>query len=259
MKFLIWLLALFALATAVVLAADNTGYVLLVYPPWRVEVSLTLFVAGLVALVFVILLAIRTISATLRLPGQVRRFRAERLRAKQHAALMSALNAYFEGRLSTAEKSAEHAIELGDDTGITPIVAARAAHELRKYEKRDTYLALASDRAGATTMRLMSAAEFNLDQHHPVAALDALKALRAADSSRHVGALRLELRAQQQSGNWDAVLELTDQLSKRNGLDTVSIEQLRQQAWLEKLHRSKEIDTLHTAWKIIPVAARLHT
>ena len=44
MKFLIWLLVLFAAAVAVTLASHNSGYVLLAYPPYRVEMSLTLFV-----------------------------------------------------------------------------------------------------------------------------------------------------------------------------------------------------------------------
>ena len=44
MRFLVWLLALFALAAGVAVFARNPGYVLLVYPPWRVELSLTLFI-----------------------------------------------------------------------------------------------------------------------------------------------------------------------------------------------------------------------
>ena len=42
MKSLFWLLALFTAAVAVVLTAPNPGYVLLVYPPYRIEISLTL-------------------------------------------------------------------------------------------------------------------------------------------------------------------------------------------------------------------------
>jgi HemY protein len=34
MKFIFWLLALFAAAVALVLAAKNPGYVLVVYPPY---------------------------------------------------------------------------------------------------------------------------------------------------------------------------------------------------------------------------------
>ena len=48
MKGLFWVLALFALAVAVALGARlNDGYVLLVFPPWRAEVSLNLFVLAL--------------------------------------------------------------------------------------------------------------------------------------------------------------------------------------------------------------------
>ncbi len=50
MKFLLWLLGLFALAVVLVQAAHNPGYVLLVYPPYRIEMSLTLFVLLLLAL-----------------------------------------------------------------------------------------------------------------------------------------------------------------------------------------------------------------
>jgi HemY protein len=46
-KALFWLLALFALAVAVALGARyNDGYVLLVMPPWRAEISLNLFIVA---------------------------------------------------------------------------------------------------------------------------------------------------------------------------------------------------------------------
>ena len=52
MKGLFWILALFGLAVAVALGARvNDGYVLLVLPPYRAEVSLNLFILALVVLV----------------------------------------------------------------------------------------------------------------------------------------------------------------------------------------------------------------
>ena len=54
-----------------------------------------------------------------------------------------ALGAFFEGRYQAAEKSAVQALELGEESGIIPIIAARAAHELREFDKRDAYLAAA--------------------------------------------------------------------------------------------------------------------
>ena len=45
MRILLWLLALFALAVGVSLAFGyNEGYVLVVLPPWRIELSLNLFI-----------------------------------------------------------------------------------------------------------------------------------------------------------------------------------------------------------------------
>ena len=50
MKFLIWLLVLAAAAVTLAHAAHNPGYVLVVFQPYRIEMSLTLFTLGLLAL-----------------------------------------------------------------------------------------------------------------------------------------------------------------------------------------------------------------
>ncbi len=139
MKFLLWLLGLFALAVALVLAARNPGYLLLVYPPYRIEMSLTLFIFLLLALFVFVYLTLHLALAALRLPQYVRRFRADRAQATGHAAMMEALDAFFEGRYAEAEKAAVRAMELGEHSAINPIIAARAAHELREFDQRDAY------------------------------------------------------------------------------------------------------------------------
>lgn len=253
MKFLLWLLGLFALAVTLTLAAHNPGYVLLVYPPYRIELSLSLFVAGLLALFVLGYLSVQLALAALRLPAYVRRFRSERTRAQGRAAMMEALGAFFEGRYAAAEQAAERAMELGENSGINPIIAARAAHELRKFNKRDAYLAAAEGKTvGESTMRLMAATKFNLDQRQPLAALDALKNLRDSGVRGHVGALHLELKAQQQAGNWDAVLEVVSQLEKRTAIDGTYATQMRQQAWLEKVRVQNDIAALLAVWRNVP-------
>lgn len=254
MKFLLWLLGLFALAVAATLAAHNPGYVVIFYPPYKIPMSLTLFVLLLLALLIFSHLALQLASAALRLPAYVRRFRAERAEAKGHAAMMEGLSAYFEGRYAAAEKAAVRAMELGDQSGINPIVAARSAHELREFDKRDAYLAASEGKTvGEATMRLMAQTKFNLDQQQPQSALNSLKELREAGVKSHVGALHLELRAQQQARNWDAVLDIINQLEKRDAIDTTPAAQMRQQAWLEKI-RAPGLDAtaLQTLWKAMP-------
>src|SRR4030065_149331 len=98
--------------------------------------------------------------------------RRERAQGKAHELLDDALGAFFEGRYVAAEKASARAMELGDTSALHPIIAARSAHELREYEKRDAYLSAAEGRtAGDSTMRLMAAAKFMLDQRGPGGAL----------------------------------------------------------------------------------------
>ena len=237
MRWLLWLLGLFAAAVAVMLAARNPGYVQFVYPPYKMEMSLTLFVFALLAVFVLGYLLVRLVFATLQLPEYVRTFREERAASKGRTAMMEALKAYFEGRYAAAEKAAVRAMELGEKSGLNPIVAARAAHELREFDRRDAYLADAEGKTvGESTMRLMAKTEFLLDQKQPQSALNSLKELSDTGMHKHIGALSLELKAQQQARNWDAVLEVMAQLEKRNAIDKVVAAQMRQQAWLEKLH-----------------------
>ena len=260
MKFLFWLLGLFALAVALTLAAHNPGYVLLAYPPYRIEMSLSLFVVGLLALFAFGYLALRLLFAALNLPAYVRRFRSERAHAQGRAAMMEALGAFFEGRYAAAEKAAAHAMELGENSGLNPIIAARAAHELREFDRRDAYLAAAEGKTvGESTMRLMAATKFNLDQHRPQAALDTLKALRETGVRDHIGALRLELKAQRQAGDWDGVLDALGRLEKRRAIDVVYAAQMRQQAWLEKIRaQTQDAQTLQSVWRSVPDDVKQH-
>ena len=84
MRGLLWLLTLFALAVGIALAAHfNDGYLLLVLPPYRAEISLN-FAIVLILGIFVMLYALlRAAALTLSLPRRVRQYRerAEAARA----------------------------------------------------------------------------------------------------------------------------------------------------------------------------------
>ncbi len=254
MKFLVWLLVLFAAAVAVALAAHNDGYVVMVYAPHRVTMSFNFFVAGLIAVFVAGYWLVRLVSTAVNLPQFVRAFRAERAQGKGRTAMQEALAAYFEGRYAAAEKAAVRAMELGETSGLHSIIAARAANELREFERRDAYLAdSAGKTVGEETMRLLAKAEFNLEQKQPQSALNALKELSLYGVNKHSGALSLELKAQQQARNWDAVLDLVQQLEKRNAISAPMASQMRQQAWLEKLRKcAGDLDLLRAVWKNMP-------
>jgi HemY protein len=65
--------------------------------------------------------------------------------------------------------------------------------------------------------------------------------------------LQLELKAQQQSNNWDKVLDLVDQLTKRSAFDKTLAEELRCHAHLENFkNKAWSAQSLHEYWKIMP-------
>jgi len=253
MKYLLWILGLFAAAAVLITVSHNPAYVQLVYPPYRIEVSFTMFIVLLLLTFAAGYVLVRLILAALSMPAQVREFRLGRAQAKARELLDEVLGAFFEGRYAAAEKAAARAIEMGETSALHPIIAARSAHELREFKKRDAYLAAAEGRQiGDATMRLMATTKFMLDQHDPQAALGALQELRASGVKGHLGALSLELKAQQQAGNWDEVLRVLDQLEKRESIDAMAAEQLRQQAWLEKIRQQEDLAGLTACLNNIP-------
>ncbi|MBI5919627.1 MAG: heme biosynthesis protein HemY [Nitrosomonadales bacterium] len=250
MKLLVWFLVLAAAAVALTLASHNPGYVLLVYAPYRIELSLTLFTFGLFGLFVLSFLAAQLLTTALNLPEKVRQFRAGRAQEKKQSAMLEALTAFFEGRYAAAEKAATRTMELGEAPGVMPIIAARSAHKQREFERRDAYLASLETEPA---LRLLAKAQFMLDQQQPQSALEALHALEDSGVKNHIGAQHLEFKAQQMARNWDAVLELSAQLEKRDALDVTVAAQIKQQAWLEKVRAQRQDSSaLMAVWKTVP-------
>lgn len=253
MKFLLWIIGLFAAAAALAIVSQNPAYVQLVYPPYRIEVSLTVFVAlSLITFVFGYWL-VRLISSFLSLPEHVRKYRLGRAQTRSRKLLDDMLGAFFEGRYADAEKAAVRAIKKGETSALHPIIAARSAHELHEFNKRDAYLAAAENsKIGDATMRLMATTKFKLDQHDTSAALDSLRLLHERGVKSHPGILSLELKAQQQAGDWDEVLNLLKQLERHQAIDAEDAAQIRQQAWLKIIRQQKDLAELTACLKHAP-------
>ncbi|MDD5330984.1 MAG: heme biosynthesis HemY N-terminal domain-containing protein [Sulfuricella sp.] len=241
MKALFWILAILAAAVALTLAAGhNAGYVLLVYPPYRAELSLNLMITLLLAAFAAAYGAVRLALHTLHLPAYVRTFREARRRDKGREALDGALLSFYEGRYATAEKQAAAALDLQASPLASALLAARAAHELKGYDRRDGYLVQAERAAREhPEARLMTQAELLLDQRQFQPALQALKELHSL-TRKNVAALKLELKAQTQAKNWDQALTLITQLEKRDAIDPVQAAQQKILAHQENLRRKQQ-------------------
>jgi HemY protein len=255
MRWVLWLLGLFALAVAAALALRlNTGDVLIVTSSHRIELSLNLLILLTLFCFVVGYLLLRFVFAVLQLPKGVREYHARRRREKARETLLEALRAFFEGRFGRAEKAAANAMELEEMPALGAVLAARAAHELRRFNERDAYLARAEKLApDDTTMRIIAQADMLLEQRRFQEALLLLKAL----PSKHTAALRLEFKARQQAHNWEQVLTLIDQLERRNVFDAMHAAELRRYAHAENLKRNVlDRRSLEGCWQKIPAQTR---
>jgi len=251
MRWLLWIIMLAAAAVGLVLAARaSTGYVLLVMPPYRVELSIAFAalcgIAGLIAGY----LAVRALVVTVTMPSRVRAFQQRRAQNKARETFAEALRNYFEGRLGKAQRAAAEAMKLGEQPALAAVLAARAAHGMRDYGARDLYLAGVTEADEQYRgLHLLAQAEMLLDERRYHDALHLLEQM----PDKHTAALRMELRAHQLARNWDEVLRLLPQLEKRKVFEPPVVDQIRRHAYIENLKR-KALDatTLREYWAKMP-------
>ncbi|MEK9721302.1 MAG: heme biosynthesis protein HemY, partial [Quisquiliibacterium sp.] len=139
------------------------------------------------------------------------------------------LLAFFEGRFGRAERLAKQARVDDELAGAGALLAARAAHRMNEFERRDHWMELAQGERNSGQAELMLAAEFALDQDDPASALRALEQLRGG-GLKHVYAMRASLRAHEQLGDWRQVLQVLRLLEKREGLPEAAIRAMRARA-----------------------------
>jgi HemY protein len=255
MRLLLWVVGLFALAVGITVAARyNAGYVLLVLPAHRIELSINLAAILLLLACLLFYVLFRTLVLALGMPARAREFRHGQEQARGRRTLHDALKAFFEGRHGRAERMAEEAVELGESPALALTVAARAAHELRSFQARDDHLQQMEKLAPQDGyLRAMTRAELLLEERRYHDALQALSQL----PDKHTAALKLEMRAHQLARNWDQVLALLPQLEKRKVFEPPVLAQLRHYAQTENLKRkAHDGKALRDYWDRLPPGDR---
>jgi HemY protein len=252
MRGLISLLIVGVLAVALALAGRyDPGYVVLVYPPWRMEISFISFVLLVAGLVVGGVMLLRLAALTLNLPRIVREQRERRAARKRDDNFVGGIAAYTEYRYQDAEQSLGQ--WQGDDvrTGLARVLAARAAQEMRAVAQRERHLQEATQHGAELAAQLFEA-EACLDAKDAAAALVAISRAKEI-APQHTTLLRLEFKARQLTGQWDEVERLLDLLMRSNALEQNVALQSRRVTYAENLKRRAEDDRgLLEYWKKIP-------
>ncbi len=254
MRALIWLIGLFALAAGLAMVAGlNDGYVLVVLPPWRVQLSLNLLIVLSIIGFLAAYAVMRLVRRTLALPGRVVQWREQRRREKAGRALRDALRAFFEGRFAQALKLASSSFATDDHPAMATLVAARAAHAMRDDTRYRIWIGRAADQGEeARAARLMTEAELAVQVRRFDEAAERLEMLRLA-GHRNIAALRLSLRVASALDKWDEVLRLTRQLRKHKALSDEQAEPLLRRAHVERLQElAGDSAALAAYWNTIP-------
>lgn len=280
MRAALWLIGLFALAVAGAWMADhNEGLVAIFLHPYRIDVSLNLFVLALVLLVAVLLLAQKAVSALLSLPLEARRWRLQQKERAAHAALLDAYAQFMAGRYLRSRKSAElvlaredalrsaaehplaHAVALRT---VAHVVAAESAHALQDKALRDRHLAQAHEeaaQAGNAERQVLSeglnlrAARWLLDDRDALASLEQLAKLPGAVSRRTV-AMRIQLKAARLAGQTTRALETALLLAKHRAFSPMAAQSLVRSLVMELIARTHDERSLEKLWQGLPPAQK---
>ena len=250
MRWVVWLLVAFAAAVGLALLMRfNQGNIAVLWPPYRIDISVNLALAGLAIAFALMHLVLVGASRALGLPQRVREYRVRRQQEQAVDALRDTVLSFFEGRLGRAERFARIAQTNPSTSSAAALIAARAAHRMQERDRRDQWLKEASaDPRGAQAL-LMSQAELAVEDRRTSEAIDLVEQIRGR-GARHVVSLRTALRAYEQAGRWDEVLNVLRLVEKRDALHPAATLQLRVKA-VEALLADKAGDSaaIRSIWK----------
>ena len=263
-----WLWTLVLFTAAVVLAVvlrENTGHVLVLVNDWRLQVSLAFAVIAIVGFFVCLYVLIRVASWINAIPTRLRGWNSRRHVKRDQELLEQGWTELLEGRYSHAEKDLTKLFDRSKDASrqvLAALSAARAAHALGEFGRRDHLITLAKEKASDDSALqeaiATGAADFYLDQGLAAQALEALLPLQER-SSRHIHTLRLLLRAYRQLEQHDKVYMLARTLNRRGALHETEARQIIEAAAAARLRETTHNGQWHAFWKELKTDERTLT
>lgn len=268
MRAALWLAGLFAVAAALALfAGNNPGTVTLFWPPYRLDLSLNLFLL-LIGLAFVLLhLALRTMSAMFSIPQQARRWRLLQKERAIQSTLLDSLSHLMAGRFIRARKAAELVVSLEESVrrseeelpyaarlrSLSHLLAAESAHALQDRVTRDGHLQQALESsAGREGQEVrdgvqLRAARWAFDDRDAARSDEWLDQLPQGAARRTV-ALRLRFKAARLAGRSLQALELARLLTKHRAFSETAGRSIGRGLAIEHIRASHDPSQLQRAW-----------
>lgn len=268
MRAALWLMALFAIAAVSALfAGNNHGTVTLYWPPHRIDLSLNLVLLALALGFLTLHLALRALSALLRIPQRARDWRLSQRERAIYATLLDSWFHLVSGRFVRSRKAAELVVSLEESVqrsgeqlphagrlrAIAHLLAAESAHAVQDRTRRDSHFALALENTGKRDAQdaregvQMRAARWAFDDRDAGAAMQWLDQLPVGAARRTI-ALRLRFKAARLSGNARLALETARQLTKHRSFSEVAGRSIARGLAIEMIRTAHDQVQVQAVW-----------
>ena len=254
----VWLFVLAGAGIGVVLSQDS-GYVLLSFGRYTIEMSLALLLIVLGGLFIAMYFGIRLLVRTARLPEDVRGWKQRRGSHMAQQAMTRGLLEMSEGNWRSAERRLARFADRSETPLLNYLAAARAAQLQGAHDRRDGYIRLAHETMPSADVAVsLTQAELQLADHQLEQALATLKHLRSV-APKHIYVLRLLRRLYEQLGDWEHLRELLPELRRRKVEDEADLQRLEMRthrALLEQAFLAGDEHRLEMAWADVPRGLR---
>jgi HemY protein len=258
-----WTLLLTTVAVACAVKLQELGGNVLVFVGHtRIQVSLA-FVVLAVLLSFVLLyMGLRLLVWLTEIPLRIRDWHLRRLVRRDHELLELGWTELLEGRYAKAEKDLTKVVGRSRNASqqvLAALSAARAAHAMSEFDRRDKLLeqaeAKAANDVSLSDAVAAAAADLLLDQGYAQQALDRLAPLQAK-GARHLHTMRLLLRAYRQLNRHDQVFALARSLNRRSALSDVEATQLIEFSAAARIRESMDNGQWREVWKDLSISEK---
>ncbi|MCF6218234.1 MAG: hypothetical protein L3J62_07420 [Gammaproteobacteria bacterium] len=256
---IILLIVLIGSVLLALVATQEPGYVLIVYQGWSIETSLTLLVATIAVSMIIGYYTIRSLAGMLGAPQRFGAWRCNKQAIRSETALNNGILALFEGDWKRAEKQLIKYIKQSHSPQLSYLGAARAAHELGAFERRDKYLNQAAQVEATSNIVVgLTRARLQLEHKQYEEALALLENIYHK-VPKHPSVLRLLAPLYQQLNEWQRLEDLLPALQRHQVFSSNELQQLQHGCYSHLLtHYAKIHDypTLNQLWHRIPKSLR---
>lgn len=249
MKFgLIIIAALIVFSAAAVFLLTDTGYVVISFRGYLIEMSVPVLLGIAVLIIVAIWILRRLVAAPRKLGEAAGRYRSGRAGLK----LTQGMIEVAEGNFARGEKLMGRAAKSSDTPLFNYLQAARAAHLQNFDERRDEWLKLAFEQTPeAANAVFLTQAEFQLDRGQHEQALATLRKLEE-NSPDHSYALALLGRLYYQLEDWQQLEKIIPRFQKNARVNKETIDKWTIRVHRENLESADDGDAVLAEWKVVP-------